>query len=482
MITIFMLFNNHNKKRLSTIKQALFASALALFLFVPSLVSATPIVNTDPVPLNFAPPCLNVPGMPDCASPVTTATTFQDYLVRLYQFAVGISGIVAVGMIVWGSIYISAFTESIDKKSEGREMITSAIIGIMLLLGSYLLLRTINPRIVALGESLTPQSVPQNLTATTTQQMGPSACADPSTIQGAAHTPIDFNVYPTSTLNTCAYRRLYIYKDGLRISSDDNDYYDTTLGINVDLKPNSIIWVYPYMKSGDPASARCIIYAYKEPGDPGSTFTSLQTTIEPCVLPPDKQQQPGYMGPVGAEGAGSGGTAPAETVQQALTLTGGSVNFSNSADCRPAESSALGVITSLQQRTLPVVCHNGCKTDGIPCAANGVYPDASMMGFMNYLKNQKVSATVTSITGGDHAANSEHYQGRAIDVTTSGGIDAYNAIITKASTYGVSAYCEYADPAYGGAVKLHKTCSTSAAGVPNLHLHIQTAPNGNAVP
>lgn len=477
-----MLFNNHNKKHPSIIKRVVLASALALFLFAPLLVSATPIVNTDPVPLNFAPPCLNVPGMPDCASPVTTATTFQDYLVRLYQFAVGISGIVAVGMIVWGSIYISAFTESIDKKSEGREMITSAIIGIMLLLGSYLLLRTINPRIVALGESLTSQAVPQNTTATTTQQMGPGVCADPATITGAAHTPIDYNVYPTSTQNTCAYRRLYIYKDGLRISSDDNDYYDTTLGINVDLKPNSIIWVYPYMKGNDPTTAKCIIYAYKEPGDKGSTFTSLQSTIQPCVLPPNAQQQPGYMGGVGAEGAGAGGAAPAETVQQAKLLTGGSVNFSNSADCRPAESSAAGIVSALQQGNLPIVCHHGCSTDGIPCAANGVFPDASMMGFMNYLKDQKVSATVTSITGGDHAQNSEHYQGSAIDVVTGGGIDAYNAIIAKANSYGVSAYCEYADPAYGGVVKLHKTCGASATGASNLHLHIQTAPNGNAVP
>ncbi len=71
-------------------------------------------------------------------------------IVRIYQFAVAIAGVLAVGTIVAGSIYISASAGSADKQSEGKDMITSAIWGLVLLFGSYLILNTLNPRLIAL--------------------------------------------------------------------------------------------------------------------------------------------------------------------------------------------------------------------------------------------------------------------------------------------------------------------------------------------
>ncbi|MDI6733954.1 MAG: pilin [Patescibacteria group bacterium] len=84
--------------------------------------------------------------------PGATAGTssIQAYIVNFYQFGLAIAGILAVGMIVAGAIYYSLSGASPDKQSEAKDMITSAIWGLILLFGSYLILSTINPNLVVL--------------------------------------------------------------------------------------------------------------------------------------------------------------------------------------------------------------------------------------------------------------------------------------------------------------------------------------------
>ncbi|MBI4034254.1 MAG: hypothetical protein HY378_01760 [Candidatus Brennerbacteria bacterium] len=74
------------------------------------------------------------------------------YIVRIYWFAVGAAGILAVAVIVGGAIYYMVSSGSPDKQNDAKSYITSALWGVALLLGSYLILNTINPQIVALGE------------------------------------------------------------------------------------------------------------------------------------------------------------------------------------------------------------------------------------------------------------------------------------------------------------------------------------------
>ncbi|MEK7086933.1 MAG: pilin [Patescibacteria group bacterium] len=82
-------------------------------------------------------------------APVAT-DNISSYIVSLYKFGVGIAGILAVGMIVTGAILYS-ISGAVDKKNEGKDMIYSAIWGVVLLLGSYLILKTVNPRLVELS-------------------------------------------------------------------------------------------------------------------------------------------------------------------------------------------------------------------------------------------------------------------------------------------------------------------------------------------
>jgi hypothetical protein len=102
--------------------------------------------------------------------------TIAEYIVRTYSFAVGAAGIVAVAVIVFGAIYYMVSSGSPDKQNDAKSYITSALWGVALLLGSYLILNTINPQLVEIDypsgvETLTPQELTEQ------QQLAFELCA-----------------------------------------------------------------------------------------------------------------------------------------------------------------------------------------------------------------------------------------------------------------------------------------------------------------
>ena len=124
------------------------------FAFLPMFGFAQTATTTLVPQPKYALPCIlqgfSTFGCPDI-------TTIPGYISRLYQFAIGVSGIIAVGMIVVGGIFIS-ISGSVDKKSEGKDMITQALLGLALLLGSWLILNTLNPALIKM-EIPNPTSV-----------------------------------------------------------------------------------------------------------------------------------------------------------------------------------------------------------------------------------------------------------------------------------------------------------------------------------
>lgn len=70
------------------------------------------------------------------------------YLGNMYTFGVAIATLLAVIMIMWGGIeYMS--TDSMGGKEGGKEKISNALFGLLLALGSYLILRTINQELLS---------------------------------------------------------------------------------------------------------------------------------------------------------------------------------------------------------------------------------------------------------------------------------------------------------------------------------------------
>ncbi len=72
-----------------------------------------------------------------------------DYLKTIYDFALMIVGVVAFGALVWGGV-LWITSAAVDKKKDALDQIQSALLGLGLVLISYLLLQAINPALLNL--------------------------------------------------------------------------------------------------------------------------------------------------------------------------------------------------------------------------------------------------------------------------------------------------------------------------------------------
>jgi hypothetical protein len=75
----------------------------------------------------------------------------SQYISAVYSWAMGIVGILATVMIIWGGIIYLTAGGTPERISTAKDYITSAIAGLLLAFGSYLLLYTINPDLVKFG-------------------------------------------------------------------------------------------------------------------------------------------------------------------------------------------------------------------------------------------------------------------------------------------------------------------------------------------
>ncbi len=82
------------------------------------------------------------------------------YVSRLYTFSLMAAGIVAMGALIFGAVKYILSAGNIVSQQDARDQMTSAIWGLMLLIGAYLILYTINPDLVNLRN---PTTTPINL-------------------------------------------------------------------------------------------------------------------------------------------------------------------------------------------------------------------------------------------------------------------------------------------------------------------------------
>lgn len=183
--------------------------------------------------LSYRPPCLlkDVTGFGECPDPTKSIAA---YIKRLYQFGVGIAGILAMGMIVGGAIFYSLSAGSPDRQREGKDMISSAIWGIVLLFGSFLILKTVNPRIVALQDP----SLPQAPVPTFTPYAAPLNFATSTNVlelcQRMAKGPTQFDSigYQNCTRALCPdYLNLQIGRDGTTNGERCTNFYPLDSGL-----------------------------------------------------------------------------------------------------------------------------------------------------------------------------------------------------------------------------------------------------------
>ncbi len=84
-----------------------------------------------------------------------TNVQFQDYIGYAFNLMIALAAVAAVFMIVWGGLqYMS--TDAWEGKSAGISKLKNAVLGLLLILCSYLILRTIDPRLVTIPSTLVP--------------------------------------------------------------------------------------------------------------------------------------------------------------------------------------------------------------------------------------------------------------------------------------------------------------------------------------
>lgn len=111
-----------------------------VFLGVGHSVSATTTCVAGPDGYCALSP---LPGISD----VTGKTNLNTYIKGMFQLAIGLAGVLAVLRIIMGGITYMT-TDAFDGKSDAKETIRDAIIGLLLAISAYTILATVNPKLV----------------------------------------------------------------------------------------------------------------------------------------------------------------------------------------------------------------------------------------------------------------------------------------------------------------------------------------------
>jgi len=112
-------------------------------------------------------PCINTTtgtsnsGDMNCANGTLVGTQSKpinvgDYVQYMFNLLIAVAAVAAVFMITWGGFQYMT-TDSWKGKSDGLGKVKNAILGLILVTCSYILLKTIDPRLVTISPTLVPQ-------------------------------------------------------------------------------------------------------------------------------------------------------------------------------------------------------------------------------------------------------------------------------------------------------------------------------------
>lgn len=90
---------------------------------------------------------------------LTQQVTFTTYVNGAFRFVLGVAGILAVIMIIYaGFTYMT--TDAFQKKEAGREIISNAVKGLLLAIGTWIIINTINPKLLQFNLIIPKPTVP----------------------------------------------------------------------------------------------------------------------------------------------------------------------------------------------------------------------------------------------------------------------------------------------------------------------------------
>lgn len=147
----------------------------------------------------ITPPDISVPlfsedlsaGKVDPATNTVQINWIAEYIRNIFSFGTAIAGVLAVLLIIYGGLKWTLARGDAGKISDARQIISGAVIGLLLLFGSIVILQTINPEIVSLdslrftiSKKLSPTDVELDLIPETTARTTSSVFAGKEPTKG----------------------------------------------------------------------------------------------------------------------------------------------------------------------------------------------------------------------------------------------------------------------------------------------------------
>lgn len=120
---------------------------LVLLIFLTFSISLVSYAHATSISLSL--PTVGGGSNP-CADPMAQGCNPGNYVSSFYQFALAIGGLLAFGAVVFGGVKYITAAGNPSSQSEGKAWIESALLGLLLLLGAYLILYTVNPNLTHL--------------------------------------------------------------------------------------------------------------------------------------------------------------------------------------------------------------------------------------------------------------------------------------------------------------------------------------------
>ena len=130
-------------------KIKIFLFLLLLFFFL----GASFVLAQKPLEITY-------PEIPGVLTPTTIKTKLPDYIRYIFQLSLFLAALAAFGSFVYGGVRYLTSAGSPSAQSDARSQITAGILGLIILISSYVILNTINPQLVALKVSL-PETPPR---------------------------------------------------------------------------------------------------------------------------------------------------------------------------------------------------------------------------------------------------------------------------------------------------------------------------------
>lgn len=201
-----------------------------------------------------------LPGTTECANDKLGAdckTTLERYLPGLFNLLIGIAAVFAVLMIVLGGIqYMSS--DALQGKEDGKARIWNAVKGLVLVIGAWLILTTINPKLLEINLNIDPVTVSSIPAGTLSGTGGGSVAGTPENIIQATTASCPSCILTGTSYNltqaniarfdcqTCAPMTTGV--NGIPISSNnmnknvEPDLNNRLLALNNGLKQQGISW------------------------------------------------------------------------------------------------------------------------------------------------------------------------------------------------------------------------------------------------